>query len=194
METAAALVARVRPGGLGVRTPCAAWDLGQLLAHMTGQNHGFAASARGEQADLGIWADRPVTAGEDPGRVFAASADAVVAAFAAIEDLAGTRMWLPEIRPEPVPAAVAVGFQLVDTVVHAWDVAKSLGTEVEFGPQMLAATLPIALAVPDGAARAAEGAAFAPELPGLREDKGAATLDRILSVLGRDPKWTAPAA
>ncbi len=40
-------VNRVRPDQLALPTPCAEWDLGRLLAHMTGQNHGFAAVARG---------------------------------------------------------------------------------------------------------------------------------------------------
>lgn len=190
IEVASALVGGVAADGLGVATPCAAWDLGQLLAHMTGQNHGFAAAARGEREDTGIWADRPVAAGEDPGRVFAASGADVVAAFAEIEDLGGSRMWLPEVRPAPVRAEVAVGFQLVDTVVHAWDVAKSLGARAEFDPDLLDATLRIALAVPDGAVRTAEGASFA---PGLRTAEGAAALDRIVAALGRDPHWAAPA-
>jgi uncharacterized protein (TIGR03086 family) len=190
IEVASALVGAVAADGLGVATPCGAWDLGQLLAHMTGQNHGFAAAARGEREDMGIWADRPVAPGEDPGRVFAASGTEVVAAFAAIEDLPGSRMWLPEVRPEPVRAEVAVGFQLVDTVVHAWDVARSIGAKAEFDADLLDVTLQIALAVPGGAARTAEGAAFA---PGLEAPEGVATLDRVVAVLGRDPRWAAPA-
>ncbi|MEW1860054.1 TIGR03086 family metal-binding protein [Streptomyces sp. NPDC088194] len=190
IEVASALVGGVPADGLGVATPCGSWDLGRLLAHMTGQNHGFAAAARGEREDMGIWADRPVAAGEDPGRVFAASGTEVVAAFAAIEDLPGSRMWLPEVRPEPLRAEVAVGFQLVDTVVHAWDVAKSVGARAEFDADLLDVTLRIALAVPDGAERTAQGAAFA---PGVAAPEGAAALDRIVAALGRDPHWAAPA-
>jgi uncharacterized protein (TIGR03086 family) len=189
IEVASALVGGVRADGLGAPTPCGDWDLRQLLAHMTGQNQGFAAAARGELEDMGIWADRPLADGEEPGKVFAASGAQLVAAFAEIEDLPGGRMWLPEVRPKPLPAAVAVGFQLVDTVVHAWDVARSIGVAVEFGPEVLAATLPIALAVPDGANRQEAGASFA---PGLATHERAAPLDRVVAALGRDPRWAAP--
>jgi hypothetical protein len=40
--------------------------------------------------------------------------------------------------------------------------------------------------VPGGAARLQPGAAFAPGLP---VPQGAATLDEILLLLGRDPRW-----
>jgi uncharacterized protein (TIGR03086 family) len=187
-EVARAVVGAVGVGDLRLATPCAGWDLGRLLAHMTGQNHGFAASARGETADLGIWADRPV--GAAPATVFGASADAVLDAFA--DPGADERgLWLPEIRTGGIfPSSVAIGFHLVDTVVHAWDVAKSLGAEVEFSPEVLAAALRPALAVPDGDARLRDGAAFAPAV-GAGEQ--AATLDRVLAALGRDPQWAPPA-
>lgn len=172
-------------GALDRTTPCAAWTLGQLLAHMTGQNHGFAASARGEGADLGIWADRPV--GAEPAKVFGESAADVVAAFAG-DGVLERGFWLPEIRTGGlIPAEQAIGFHFVDTVVHAWDVAKSLGVPVEFGDELLAAVLPIALAVPDGPGRLTEGSAFR---PGLAVPDRAPALDRVVALLGRDPRWT----
>ncbi|MFC8721703.1 maleylpyruvate isomerase family mycothiol-dependent enzyme, partial [Kitasatospora sp. NPDC057198] len=80
LRAARSLVDRVGADQLDRPTPCGSWTLGQLLAHMTGQNHGFAAAARGDGRDLAHWADRPV--GDDPAGVFAASAAEVAAAFA----------------------------------------------------------------------------------------------------------------
>ena len=189
MAVAQAVVAAVDPAALGAPTPCGRWDLRRLLEHMTGQNHGFAASARGETTDLGIWADRPLRG--EPGRVFAASAADVTAAFAE-DGVLDRGFWLPEVRSRGLfPASLAIGFHLVDTVVHAWDVARTLGVPVGFSPEVLAATLPIALAVPQGDARLAEGAAFAPAVSSAED---APALDRIVAVLGRDPHWTPPAA
>ncbi|MFE2429171.1 TIGR03086 family metal-binding protein [Streptomyces sp. NPDC059373] len=188
LRTAQGIVRKVDAGGLGLPTPCAGWDLDRLLAHMTGQNHGFAASARGESTDPGIWADRPV--GEDPAGVFDASADDVVAAFAQ-EGVLERRFWLPEIRDGATfPAAPAIGFHFVDSVVHGWDVARSIGLEAEFDVDVLEAALPIAEAVPGGAARSADGAAFRPEVPA---GDAAGLLDRVVAVLGRSPDW-APSA
>jgi hypothetical protein len=47
-----AIVSRVDVGLLDRPSPCAEWTLGQLLAHMVGQNYGFAAAARGETSGM----------------------------------------------------------------------------------------------------------------------------------------------
>ncbi|HEV3173923.1 MAG TPA: TIGR03086 family metal-binding protein [Actinocrinis sp.] len=179
-------VNRVRPDQLAVPTPCSEWDLGRLLAHMTGQNHGFAAVARGESSDLSVWRDRPV--GDDPGGAYAASATDVAAAFAE-DGLLERRFWLPEIRDDGTfPATLGVSFHLVDSVVHAWDVARSLGDPVEFDDEVLAAALRISEQVPDGENREKPGAAFK---HGLAVAADGSPLDRILALLGRAPDWKA---
>lgn len=187
LRTVQNLVGKAGTDRLGAPTPCAGWDLARLLAHMTGQNHGFAASARGETGDLGIWADRPV--GTEPARVFGESADEVLAAFAE-EGVLERRFWLPEIRDgRTFPAGQAIGFHFVDTVVHGWDVARTLGVEAGFDADVPAAVLPIAGAVPGGDARLAEGAAFRPS---VTVEDAAGTLDRVVAALGRSPDWAPP--
>ncbi|WP_033259494.1 MULTISPECIES: TIGR03086 family metal-binding protein [Kitasatospora] len=194
LATARSLVDRIDPGMLGLATPCGSWTLGRLLAHMTGQNHGFAAAARGGGRDLADWADRPV--GDDPAGVFAASVAEVEAAFAE-EGVLERAFWLPEIRDGgPFPGRQAIGFHFLDYVVHGWDVAVSIGAEPDFAPGLPAAVLPIARQVPAGPAREAPGAAFAPALPspaGAGDGDGAGdSLALVLRLLGRDPDWTAP--
>ncbi|MDX6330891.1 MAG: hypothetical protein QOI83_3274 [Streptomycetaceae bacterium] len=87
-----------------------------------------------------------------------------------------------------MPARTAIGFHFVDTVVHGWDVARSIGVEAEFDADLLAAVLPIAEAVPGGAARERAGSAFR---PGVQAGEDAGLLDRVLALLGRDPGWAA---
>lgn len=174
------VVALVRPPDLSLPTPCAEWDLGDLLAHMTVQHRGFAAAAAGRGGDLDTWRPRPV--GDDPAGEYARAAESVVAAFAE-PGILQRDFLLPEITPQPVPGRLAISMHLVDYVVHGWDVARTLGVAYELPPEVLAATLPIAESVPDGAERRAPGAAFAPRLPHPGEDP----LDRILALLGRDP-------
>ncbi|MGW0554004.1 TIGR03086 family metal-binding protein [Streptomyces sp. NPDC002926] len=187
MEVTTAVVNTVGSGRLALPTPCAAWNLGQLLAHMTGQNHGFAAVARGEKEDASVFADRPV--GDDPAGVFAASAHEVTAAFAE-EGVLEREFWLPEIRKGGgFPARLGIGFHFIDYVVHGWDVAVSIGAGIRFDDEVLTTALPIAEAVPDGSPRTLAGAAFA---PGLATAPDAVPLDRILTLLGRDPLWAAP--
>jgi len=76
----------------------------------------------------------------------------------------------------------------IDTVVHAWDVAATIGEPVVFDQELLDAALPIAAAVPDGENRLAPSAAFHPGLDGGADGDGPA-LEQILSLLGRSPKW-----
>ncbi|MBY8881470.1 maleylpyruvate isomerase N-terminal domain-containing protein [Actinacidiphila acidipaludis] len=79
---ATALVTSVDQVALGVPIPCGHWDLRQLPAHMTGQNHGFAAAARGEAEVLSATVPiaLAVRQGDDAGRTDRAAFAPVVPA------------------------------------------------------------------------------------------------------------------
>jgi uncharacterized protein (TIGR03086 family) len=178
-----AVVAKVSADDLGRPTPCADWDLAALLAHMAGQHYGFAAAAAGLGADVAVW--RPVALGDDFVRGYASAADSVVNAFGA-DGVLDRPFALPEISSaQPFPGRVAIGFHFIDYVVHGWDVATSIGVRWELPDDVVAAALPIARAVPGGAAREVAGAAFAPALPVAG---GVPPMDEILALLGRDPR------
>jgi uncharacterized protein (TIGR03086 family) len=169
-------------------TPCAGWNLADLLAHMTVQHRGFAAAARGEGADLAIW--DPATVADavaaDPVATYSAAAAAVIDAFAGPEVLDAT-FALPEFGPGATfPGSVAISFHLVDYVVHSWDVARTLGHPFELQADVVAAALPIAFVVPDGDFRTAANAFFGPAIPSTDPVDD---LDRILAYLGRSPEW-----
>jgi uncharacterized protein (TIGR03086 family) len=169
-------------------TPCAGWHLVDLLAHMTVQHHGFAASARGNGGDLALWDPASVVdaVSRDPSGTYTAAATDVLEAFSA-DDALTAQFALPEFGPGATfPGEMAIGFHFVDYVVHGWDVARTVGASFELPGDVIAAALPVALAVPDGEFRAAAGAPFQPAVDGA---ESAAGLDRILSHLGRSPAW-----
>ncbi|WP_028813704.1 TIGR03086 family metal-binding protein [Streptomyces flavidovirens] len=170
-------------------TPCADWNLRELVAHMTGQHHGFAAAAAGGGSDLCAW--QPAELGDDPVKTYRAAAEAVLDAFARPGTL--TREFsLPEISTTTTfPASVAIGFHFLDYVVHGWDVARTLGLNPEPDDDIAEAALVFALRVPDDDRRLGPAALFAPALAPVR---GAPTLDLVLAALGRTPGWTPPAA
>ncbi|MFC7585089.1 TIGR03086 family metal-binding protein [Nonomuraea antimicrobica] len=182
VRTSVELVARVRPGDLSRPTPCIGWTLYGLLAHMATQHYGFAAASRGD-GDPAHWKLRSL--GDDPVAGYRASAEHVLTAFAA--DGVLDRMFpLPEFGSgRSFPGAQAIGFHLIDYVVHSWDLAKTLGVDVGFPPELLEVALDVARAVPGGEARLAPGAAFAPALT----RPGGSRLDEIVAILGRSPSW-----
>ena len=175
---------RWSPAAAGRPTPCTKWTLQDLLAHMTAQQRGFARASAGERTVLADWA--PVVE-DDPIGAYAESCEQVLAAFAALTD-PDAPVYLPEITDAPLPAGMVVGFHLVDNVVHAWDVAATLGERLGLDADVLAAGLAVARAVPDDEHRDREGAAFARRLP---VDEGADPLAETLRLLGRDPNWAA---
>jgi len=163
LDLSGAVLARVRTADLARPTPCVGWDLRTLLGHVIGQNHGFARAVETPDAPLAAFAERP----PDPGGVteaWQASADRVAAAFDAAP--LDRRVLLVELSSETrFPLAMVVGFQLLDTVVHTWDVATALGEAFRPTDELVAAALAQARRVPGGSARQRPGAAFAPALP-----------------------------
>jgi uncharacterized protein (TIGR03086 family) len=178
------IVAGVGADRLTAPTPCPDWTLYGLLRHMVGLNEGFAAAARGGGADLTVW--RNGRLGADPRAAFAESAALVTAAFG--EDGVLDRGFdLPEVRGGAVfPGSVAIGFHFVDCVIHAWDVAATIGVSWEPAGDLVDAALDIALRVPEGPASRGPGLAFEPsvETPQDAPDRA-----RLLAVLGRSPTW-----
>ena len=172
-------VRRTTPEDLRRPTPCAAWNLADLLAHMIGQHLGFAAAVRDGGAPRAAYVPVPYTpeGWED-------SASTLLDAFAQAD--LGAEAVLIEITPTPRPVRWVVAAQLLDTVVHTWDVARALGTPFTPSDALVAAVARGAAAVPD-TGRALPGAAFGAALPGSGSD-----WERALAQLGRDPRLCRP--
>jgi uncharacterized protein (TIGR03086 family) len=176
------LVARAQPADLARPTPCADWTLHGLITHMAAQHYGFAAAAAGD-GDLARW--RPRRLGGDPVADYRAAAETVLAAFA-VDGVLDRRFPLPEFAAGALfPARQAVSFHFIDYVVHSWDVARTLGLDVRFTPDVIDAALRVAQAVPGGEHRLTPGAAFAPAVTW----HDGPSLDHVVALLGRSPGW-----
>ncbi|HZX03846.1 TIGR03086 family metal-binding protein [Kribbella sp.] len=182
VRTSIELVGTATPADLSKPTPCRAWTLYGLLAHMATQHYGFAAASRGEN-DPEIWKVRDL--GDDPVKAYVESAEHVLDAFAQPGVVERT-FPMAEFGPDAAfPGAQAISFHFIDYVVHSWDVAKSLGTTVSFSPEALAAAQTVAQVVPVGDVRHAPGAPFAADVAWSGDD----ALDGIVAYLGRNPSW-----
>jgi uncharacterized protein (TIGR03086 family) len=180
------IVDQIEPDDLSRATPCGLWTLADLLAHMTIQHRGFARAAGGAGSVVADWSPPPLAA--DPRADYRDAAQQVLTAFAA-SGATEREFALPEISTEVgFPGRRAIGFHLIDNIVHGWDVARSLGQEYALEPDVGPVALAIARAVPEGDARDRPGAAFA---HGLGGPAGAGDLEEILLLLGRSPSWPA---
>lgn len=179
LNQAGDLVRTVGTADLTRPSPCAGWDLAALLTHVIGQHHGFARAIRDGDAPVSAYTGPAVPDADALPVLWAESARALTEAMAAAAP--DQRVRLVEFGPEAVfPADTVVGFHLLDTTVHAWDVAAALGRP-EFRPddELVAATAEQAARVPGGEARARPGAAFGPELTVGEGDPWAAVLARL---------------
>ncbi|MDQ1018189.1 TIGR03086 family metal-binding protein [Streptomyces afghaniensis] len=177
------VVSRVKTDHLRLATPCADWTLYGLLRHLVSQNEGFTASARGAGEPWAVWRDGDL--GDDPAAAYEASADEVTAAFAE-DDVLERRFALPEVGEGfAVPGRIAIGFHLLDYVVHAWDVAVTIGAPWEPAAELTTAALRVAALVPDEGRGA--GTAFRRRITAPDD---APPDERLLALLGRDPSWT----
>jgi uncharacterized protein (TIGR03086 family) len=164
-------------------TPCTAWTLRGLVAHMAAQHHGFAAAARGVGDEMAHWSESEDMS--DPVRTYRDAAASVLAAFAE-PGVLKRDFALPELG-RVVPGRMALGFHLVDYVVHAWDVAAALGVPPDLPADVLEAALGVALLVPADPVGRGPDFSFAPPLPVA---PGTGPLEATLRLLGRDPgRW-----
>ncbi len=178
LDRATLYVARLAAADLGRQTPCTEWNLGELLAHMVGQHVGFARVVRDGQAPQHAYDPVACTTTS-----WTASVTELVDAFAAAD--LNTRVVEIELDPvRPLPIAFLVAAQYLDTVVHTWDVAATLG-ELYSPPDDVAETIwQMANRIPDDDRRQQPGAAFA---RGTQTD--GSSWHRGLAALGRDPFW-----
>ncbi len=169
-------------GDLTVPTPCAGWDLADLFGHMVGQNLGFAAAVAAGDAPVAAYESVPVAA-DDVTRRWEESAARVRDAFDAADPEATVHLAEFGFRPT---VAVALGMQLLDAAVHAWDVATALGQA--YRPAEVTVSFVLDMARQIAASPGGTPVFAAPLTEGGQDPWGDA-----LRLLGRDPDQAAAA-
>jgi uncharacterized protein (TIGR03086 family) len=127
-----ARLAAVGPGDLGRPTPCAAWDLGELLAHMEDALDAFTEAASGSVALVPTGPSSPRT--EQLRRKACALRAAWTRRASGAVDVAGVAL----------PDDVLVGAAALEIAVHGWDVGRALGPGAPLPEPLARALLPLA--------------------------------------------------
>jgi uncharacterized protein (TIGR03086 family) len=174
ISVAAGVLAGVSEQQLSAATPCASWNVAELVNHMIGGQGFFAACVNGEMPS----GDSPDFASGDFRAAFAEASAACVAAFATEGALAKT------VRAPfgEMPAPAFMGLAITDTFQHAWDLARATGQDTDLAPEMATMLLAQAKAGISANFRGPEGAPF-----GVEQTAGddASPADQLAAFLGR---------
>jgi uncharacterized protein (TIGR03086 family) len=166
-------VAAVPRGGLGLPTPCAAWDLGELLRHLDDSLDALYEGVADGRVGL-----CPGVPAADPVGAFRERARALLAAWAA-----GSAEPLTLVvgdRSMDLGLLAAVG--ALEIAVHGWDVARSCGRPRPIPSGLAVELLTVARTV---VADADRGVRFADPVD---PPSSACPGDVLLAFLGRRPR------
>ncbi|MFI6785888.1 TIGR03086 family metal-binding protein [Nonomuraea sp. NPDC050383] len=166
-------------------TPCAKWDVTQVLQHAAGDQVGFAAFLTGEPGPAEDPFAPSGTLAEDPEAYTESALGRSAAAWAGV-DRDAEQVPVP-IPPNAMEPSLGAGACALDAAVHAWDIAVATGQPSPLTAGMARELLEVARRIVEPL-RA--WGAYAAVLPAAEGDDDVAAL---LRYLGRDPRWT-PAA
>ena len=137
------LVKGVRPDQLDDVTPCAQFQVRDLLGHFIGNLDALAGGFRGEPLPDQL-IPRPEILGYDPGEAY----DRVMADFAAAIRAPGAMELVLTVPFGDVPAPGLVGFVAFDLMMHSWDLATATGQKYTPPDELVAEVDPPADANP----------------------------------------------
>ena len=132
LEATTSIVANVDTSQFGGATPCAAFDVRELLNHMIGGNHRFVKIAHGEPGE-----SVPATGDfvrNDALTPYRESAEAVSKAWSDPSVLERTA----HLPFGDFPGAFAIGIHTVEVIVHGWDLATATGQATDLDPELYA--------------------------------------------------------
>ena len=174
-----AVLQRLGPTNRDRPSPCPEMTVTEVAAHLIGGVRAFAEV--GEGGELRFDADLDPDLDAEPAHVaLRSSVDRLLAAFGEPGRLDST-FALPW---GPTTGVQLVGFELIETVVHGWDIARGLGVELDVDDDVVRATLAGARMWVDDSVRVP--GMFGPEV----HVSEVSPLDELVAFLGRDPGWS----
>ena len=154
-------------------TPCSEWNVRELVNHTISAVESFAAIASGASPRSGQDKDFTV---DDPGTSFRHFADTALAGWPAALDST------VHLGSEPIPGSVAMGMNLLDTLIHGWDIATATGQPSKLPVDAAMAGLTAARTTVTDQFRT-----FAGFAPPATVDEHASPTDQLIAFLGRQP-------
>jgi uncharacterized protein (TIGR03086 family) len=174
---------RLAPGASWSRpTPCEDWDLRALVHHVVWNNLWVAPLMHGASLDEAAAKVPEDPLGDDPVGAAIASVDEASAAFGE----AGAMDRTVALSRGPSPGRVYCAERMNDLTVHAWDLARALGTDVALDAACMEAAMAYYRPFEPVLRPAGE---MGPDVP-VPEDSDLQT--RFLAFWGRRADWSPP--
>jgi uncharacterized protein (TIGR03086 family) len=134
-EVLAVIVRQVREDALRRQTPCTEWDVRDLMHHITWSDLWVAPLVDGQNlADVAPTLEGDVL-GDDPVGITLRAIDEASDAF----ERGGERP--VELSRGMTPASIYCTERMNDLTVHAWDLARGIGVDVELDPECMEVSL-----------------------------------------------------
>ncbi|MGI9622052.1 MAG: TIGR03086 family metal-binding protein [Acidimicrobiales bacterium] len=156
-------------------TPCADWNVRELVTHTVGVMANFASGAAGNGA-VGDPADFDL--GADPGATCAGVAADCVANWTARGELESNIT----LGTNEFPGAVAININMLDAYVHGWDIAEATGQDAGLDAELCAGITTFARQVVPESPRDGDNFASVVAVGG-----DASHPHQLLAYLGRQP-------
>lgn len=115
-------------------SPCVGWTARSVLGHVIGIQSFYVAIIAGREPTANPMVDPHIIAGEDPRAAWSATRDRV------LESLDAPGVLRSTVQNWNGPAVVddIIGFNVFDTTVHTWDLARATGVDERLDPGLLA--------------------------------------------------------
>ena len=155
-------------------TPCAEWNVGQLINHIVGAQHFFASSVKGEPVE----GEAPDFSAGDYLASFDSGAQMCLDAFKE----PGAMDKMITLPFGTMPGSAFVGLAATDTFTHGWDLAKATGQNTDLAPELAKELLEGSRANISPAFRNEAGSPFGFEKPAA---SGSSKADELAAFLGR---------
>lgn len=179
-------IAAIDAGDFTALTPCPPWDLRRLLDHLLEMLMVIAHAAEGRPFEPGRRDNRALAAAVPTSEEAPAAAfETMTARLAAAWRRPGALEQSCQLSFGAVPASVLAGIQLLEVVVHGWDIAYTIGRPARIPDDLANAVYAFAQGPVVTAKR---GIAFADPLD-VAHPRSAS--DQLLAYLGRVPHISA---
>jgi len=168
------VLAAVTPAQVGDSTPCASFNVAQLVYHTIATQYMVVDALQGKPFNT-----TPV---EVAPSVQSATFDRAAADAVAELERDGAMEQRVTLPFGSFSGAELMGLGILDTFQHAWDLAKATGQDTDLAPAMAEALMAPAVAHMAHAPRGEEPAPYGPEQPAPAD---ATAADRLAAFLGR---------